>query len=391
MLLKYSFNNFCSFWGENEFCVESAQGKVIKRYPDNYVVGECGCNPLKTMVIVGENAGGKSNFIRSIRFFKSLFAENSKVKTVDVYINMASFSKEKKPQQLFEVEFIPDRKRIYRYRLVIDSLGIVSEGLYYRSKRKSRETVELEYFRDAEDPKAIFRGKAIQEYPMLSTKAVQNIGLFTAKLALLGNDHANILVDWVNNRLVVSSVVDEPRNLIRQQADLEILKDPKYVDILRMVDYSICGIELDEENPYSKTLIIRMDQNGRQYKRELQMDSSGVKEFFAWAVQLYRVVYENKVIFADEMDRVLNPVLSERVVAYINGKDHSGQFIFTTHNVLHLNLITYMKEQIYFVTKNRNTLVSELYSLVDFPEVRYETTKIYEFYMKGILGGTSDE
>ena len=50
-----------------------------------------------------------------------------------------------------------------------------------------------------------------------------------------------------------------------------------------------------------------------------------------------------------------------------------------------------MKEQIYFVTKNREQLTSEMYSLSDFPEVRYETTKIYEFYMKGILGGTAFE
>jgi len=35
--------------------------------------------------------------------------------------------------------------------------------------------------------------------------------------------------------------------------------------------------------------------------------------------------------------------------------------------------------------------LSEIYSLSDFPEVRYETTKIYEFYMKGILGGTAFE
>ena len=52
---------------------------------------------------------------------------------------------------------------------------------------------------------------------------------------------------------------------------------------------------------------------------------------------------------------------------------------------------TYMKEQIYFVTKDRENLTSEMYSLADFPEVRYETTKIYEFYMKGILGGTAFE
>lgn len=29
------------------------------------------------------------------------------------------------------------------------------------------------------------------------------------------------------------------------------------------------------------------------------------------------------------------------------------------------------------------------YSLADFPEVRYETAKVYEFYMKGILEGTA--
>jgi hypothetical protein len=54
-------------------------------------------------------------------------------------------------------------------------------------------------------------------------------------------------------------------------------------------------------------------------------------------------------------------------------------------------LKTYMKEQIYFITKSKDELTSELYSLADFPEVRYENTKIYEFYMKGILGGTAFE
>ncbi len=41
-----------------------------------------------------------------------------------------------------------------------------------------------------------------------------------------------------------------------------------------------------------------------------------------------------------------------------------------------------MKGQIYFVTKSKDSLTSELCSLSDFPEVSYETTKIYEFYMK---------
>ena len=105
---------------------------------------------------------------------------------------------------------------------------------------------------------------------------------------------------------------------------------------------------------------------------------------------LHRFFLVCKVVFADEMDRVLNPILSDRVIAYINGMEHRG-FVFSTHNVLHLNLKTYMKEQIYFITKSKDELTSELYSPADFPEVRYENTKIYEFYMKGILGGTAFE
>ena len=171
-----------------------------------------------------------------------------------------------------------------------------------------------------------------------------------------------------------------------EEDDLRILHDPRYLDIFRMVDYSIVDFKLDEEKPFSKTLILRKRKDGNTFATELGRDSSGVREFFAWAVQIFKVVYENKTVFSDEMDRVLNPVLSDRVVSFICVKKHWGQFIFTTHNVLHLDLKNYMKEQIYFITKDVESLDSELYSLADFPEIRYETTKIYEFYMKGILG-----
>lgn len=118
-----------------------------------------------------------------------------------------------------------------------------------------------------------------------------------------------------------------------------------------MVDYSICGIEIDDEKLFSMTKIIRKIKDGNILSRELRRDSGGVGEFFAWSVQIFRVVYENKVVFADEVDRVLNPILAERMIAFINGKDHKGQFVFSSHTVLHLDLKNYMKEQIYFVTK----------------------------------------
>ncbi len=219
-------------------------------------------------------------------------------------------------------------------------------------------------------------------------------GLAITKLALLGNEHAIAFTNWMKNNLCPETNIinyDLYKSMRNEEEDLRILHDERYLEIFQMIDSSIIAVQIDEEKPFSKTTVVRKKKNGGTFTRELAQDSSGVREFFAWAVQIFRVVYENKTVFADEMDRVLNPVLSDRVISFICGKKHYGQFIFTTHNVLHLDLKNYMKEQIYFITKNTETLDSELYSLADFPEIRYETTKIYEFYMKGILGGTAIE
>jgi hypothetical protein len=324
---------------------------------------------------------------------KSLFASNEEVRTIHSYINSVSLKEEKSPRQKFEISFIAENGKIYEYAVEIDKEGIVSERLQRASKRKAAfsDVFSIERTADGTDY-YVSKGKATAETKALLKNSKKNFGLFVSKLALLGNEAASQAVQWIMDKLYPESVLTEREaDVKKQENDLAIIQDERYLEIFRMVDYSICGVEADREKPYSKSLIIRKDAEGNKYSRELQMDSTGVREFFIWAVQIFRVVYENKTVFADEMDRVLNPILSDRVIAFINGAEHKGQFIFSTHNVLHLDLKNYMKEQIYFITKDRNSLTSELYSLADFPEVRYETTKVYEFYMKGILGGTAFE
>ncbi len=391
MLIRYRFNNFCSFWGDYEFSMEAPRGKVKKRYPDNYVSDPLGVNPLKTAVVVGENAGGKSNFMASLKYLKSLFSDNDVVKSFQPYVNTGSKAEGKNPSQMFEFELLLDGGIIYRYHLEIDTAGIECEELYSRSERNGSEKNLFSFQKNDAGDYDISSKMRNQLAHWVDSKQM-GIGLFITKLAILGDEQAMAVTGWVNDALLVEMPSDEKQESIKKlRTDLEIMKDPRYLEIFRMVDYSICDLEIDEEKPYSKTVIIRRNKDGQEMKRELAMDSAGVREFFKCAVQIFQVVYENKTVFADEMDRVLNPILSDRVIAFINGKQHCGQFIFSTHNVLHLNLVTYMKEQIYFITKDKDSLVSDLYSLADFSEVRYETTKIYEFYMKGILGGTAYE
>ncbi len=413
MLISYKFKNFCSFAQEAEFDLLAPANKVKNRFRDNYIETKKGYDILKTAVVIGENAGGKTNFINGLFFLKSLFENNKTVHAYKGYINInhLEIPSDEKPGTLqeFDIQVLGDTGTVYHYNLQIDEYCIVSEEFSYRNEKNSREKAVLFLERGSMDIKNAERRitvsvnynicvknskREIEELFAQPTHTRENVGLFITKLAILGDEHALEFVGWMNDRLIVESQSND-YSLYREwqnvEEDVRIIQDPRFLDILRMVDYSICDIEIDEEKPFRNSRIIRKTKDGKIFPRELKSDSGGVREFFAWAVQLFRVVYEDKVIFADEMDRVINPILAERMIAFINGKDHRGQFVFSSHTVLHLDLKNNMKEQIYFVTKNRDSLDSELYSLADFPEVRYETAKVYEFYMKGILGGTAFE
>ncbi len=409
MITKYSFSNYRSFYDTAIFDMIASPTKVRNRYPNNFIQDSTGMLPLKTSVIVGENAGGKSNFIGSLNFLKNLFKENVSIRSIRSKVNVNNIRMEENfannTLQKYELEVIINGS-LYEYNLEIDYVSIVKEKLSVRASKSHKKKVLMDIVRSDQDITEN-RNKIVANltfnvetsFPSsfdesLKTSINNNpgYGLFVTRLGILGEEHALTFTTWMNETLYAEAILlnyDLQRSYLSEEDDLQILKDERYLEILRMVDYSIVGYELDEEKPYTKTIIIRKKEDGSFYKREIMDDSSGVREFFAWAVQIFRVVYEDKVIFADEMDRVLNPILSDRVMSYINGSDHRGQFIITTHNVMHLDFKNMMKEQMYFVTKDKESLNSEIYSLADFPEIRYETTKIYEFYMKGVLGGTS--
>ena len=423
MILNYKFENFMSFRENVEFSMLAPKTKVKTRFPNNYYSTDIGMDVLKTAVIVGENAGGKSNFVRSLYYLQSFFNETDSAKayrnTINTNNNTAYCPQENNTLQIFDIEIFIQERGIYHYHLEVDFSGVVKESLHFKYQMKNkpqlilsmkknvrsisckksngdcttnkdcRYNVEAEY--NIEVPN--FESE-IEESLEKAANRHKPLGLTVTKLAMLGNEHAISFTDWIKESLCPETNIinyDIYKSMRNEEEDLRILHDSRYLDIFRMIDYSIIDFKLDEEKPFYKTLIIRRKKDGSTFTRELGQDSSGVREFFAWAVQIFKVVYENKIVFADEMDRVLNPILSDRVISFISGKKHYGQFIFTTHNVLHLDLKNYMKEQIYFITKDIETLESELYSLADFPEIRYETTKIYEFYMKGILGGTAIE
>ena len=417
MIISYKYKNFCSYRDKVEFSMKAPASKVKSRFEDNYVSSDTGYDINKTCVIVGENAGGKTNFVKSLLYLKSLLLSNGWVRAypstinsnVLEEVNVKENYEDERLQQLFEIEVLINDK-IYFYHLEIDLLGIVKEKLCVKNNKTSKYKPILNCKRNKIITSTEKDGIAKKRYMELDisfegedkyNKEVidkmereASTGLFVNKLAILAVDEAYTFVNWINNYLLPIShkiSFDVVKTFTSNDEDEDIVRDPRFLEILRMIDYSIFGIEINDEDLYKKSVLVRKKKDGSFFRRRIQDDSSGIGEYFAWAIQIFNVVYRNKCLIADEVDRVLNPVLSDRIVSFVNGKKHTGQFIFTTHNVLHLDLKNYMKEQIYFATKDVETLESELYSLADFPEVRYEVTRIYDFYMKGILGGVANE
>lgn len=413
LLVEYSFKNFCSFKEDTHFSLKATDDAIKNSFPDNYFADEQ--DILKTAVIVGENAGGKTNFVKSLQYLKNFFKENREVVSSSEYINdeyTSDFSKMRyvDTSQKFSLSVLI-KGTVYFYKLEIDFLGIKFEKLEVQKKNKSQRQEIFVVERKEYEPSLTDFVRSPQDLIVSTLKyKVQCIhsdrkdiveredfiGLFVSKYALIGVPEALAFSQWINNTLIVESAIYEESRMkgsyFQNLDDWRVINDKRFLEILRIIDPSIANIKPDQRLPYQDTVVTRKNLAGKLFNRELRDDSAGLKDYFAWAVQIYKVIYENKVLFADEMDRSLNPILADKIISLIHGSAHKGQFVFTTHSVLHLNLEKYMKEQIFFVTKNVGTLQSEMYSLSEFTDVDYNSgVNLYEFYLRGVLGGTLSE
>lgn len=393
MLLKYEVSNFTVFKDNIEFSMNP--GKVYDRFRDNVIDVHAKMKQSKLAVIFGENGSGKTNFMRSLHYLQYLIASNGPITSLKQFCHVYSNDE---PQKFKIVVLI--QKKIYTYELEIDRDSIVSEQFYYRgyTLTESKDTLIFRATRRAKSTMGTNKHSFfdIGVNPKIVPESIinkMNHGsntLLLSAMSLIGVEEAKVFVDWIKDKLVIDIPSNFSLNIYKQlqndEEDYNIMCSVEFLELFKLIDSSITAIEVDEKNPYSETSIIRFIDN-KEFAIKLKHESSGINEFYAWCVQIYKVIYQDATLFADELDRVLNPVFASKILKYIKGSEHKGQFIFSTHNVLHLNTIDFMKEQIYFVSKDLTSLESEFYSLGDFDDYRYEQHKVYELYLKGLLGG----
>ena len=400
MLLYYKTKNFGCFKDEVNFSLKP--GKVTERFEDNVTVINNKLKISRVAVIAGENAGGKTSFMTSLDFFRNLIKGNIK-KT----LNSFCYNFDSSIPQEFEICVLVSEK-IYTYHLEIDSYSKIFEKLEIRNSNQTEKFNKVVFSsrRTALDisKKGNFRITSIiqtldVDTPFLDNKyasilkdqgSYESNNLLINSLDTMGVAIVRPFFTWIKEKLII----DTPKNshlsvyeeLEENESNLEIMKDNSFFEIFRLVDSSIVKVEIDDKDPFKETKIIRERDDASCLVTKIEDDSTGVRDFFKKSLKIWKVINKDATLFADEMDKVLNAVLASKVLSYIKGSEHKGQFIFSTHNAFHLNTIDFMKEQIFFINKNLDTLSSELYSLSEFSEYRYSQPDVYTLYMKGLFG-----
>ncbi|MEI7558281.1 MAG: AAA family ATPase [bacterium] len=94
---------------------------------------------------------------------------------------------------------------------------------------------------------------------------------------------------------------------------------------------------------------------------------------FDLAGSVYNVIKNGKILFIDEIDRSLHPLLLKKLISVFHNSSGDNiskkyQFIFNTHdtNILDIDEL-FRRDQVWFTEKNKYG-ESKLYSLLEFKE-----------------------
>ncbi|MGL5575881.1 MAG: AAA family ATPase [Sarcina sp.] len=403
MLINFIFENVYSFKEENFFSMECTVDKSFEKI-NTFETGHKDMELLKSSLVYGANASGKSNFIKSLKFMKNCVLY-SVMPFGGVNLNRAfiftteGHNKESK----YEIEFIIEKIK-YRYGFTILKNKVTKEWLY---KTKERE-VNL-FNRTSPDYKDIELAGDFKSAKNIK-EMVSESSLFITVCKMLNHSIANKIWRWFYE-LEIITIEDQESSqetftLLEEKPELksEILKYLKQADIdIEDFSYEIQKSENRENIGDLKTKVETMkisnfktfhkvyDENNELTNKKIELpfyeyQSDGTKKLFALIGPIFNAIEQGKILVIDEIDARFHPKMVKVILGMFNSIDvnsKNAQFICTTHDVLLLDE-KLRKDQIWFVDKNEYSS-SELYCLVDFKGIRKEDN-ILKKYLLGMFG-----
>lgn len=421
MLISFSIGNFRSFRDKVTInLVASALKSQSDDLDKNNVVRlNKNLNLLKVVGVFGANASGKSNLVMALDFMSKFVANSSKESQTTEPINLEPFGLNTTHKELpsyFEATFIADGGK-FRYGFEATRSEIVAEWLYYVPNIREAPL----FTRKGSEIKV--SGK-FKEGRGLASKTRPN-ALFLSVAAQFNGEISSRVVRWFTQRIFCVNGVND-RGVRRFTLNLMSTEDElkkKLVSFITKLDVGLNDINLHSAPADSRTARQLLEQ----YKNEVQEDElSSIVDFWGkrFVINGVHNVYDtdNRVVgttelnfetnesegsqklfyllgpilvaltfgavmFVDELDARLHPLISQKIVGFFNSTSTNplhAQLVFTSHETNLLNSTIMRRDQIWFSEKNRQG-ATELSSLADF-KVRKDSN-FERDYILGKFGG----
>lgn len=355
-----------------------------------------GCDLLKSVVIYGANASGKSNLIKAVRFccMVVLNSHNYNENAVFSYRPFKFGGYDGRPSS-FCIKFIYGGME-YEYSFSFTREAILHEALYhYPNGRRVRVFVRDES--RGPEKKDIYRFSGAIRRPMDVAINTSGKTLFVSRASQMDRDIAKDVFRFFSTSLKFSPIM--------MNGDVEGLFNaykPQILGALQIADCDIVDVRMRRERRHSKQIVLTENPGGTIPVREVDeeflrfttfhradpgvpfdMDneeSRGTRQLFMNMIQIIDILKNNSTLFWDEIDSSLH----SRIVAYLFRLFNSGngaQLVSTAHDTNLLGDRRMRKDQIYFMNKGRDG-ASDLYSLFDYKDFR-DTMDAEKAYLQG--------
>ena len=408
MLLDIEIKNLKSFKNQTIFSME-AENKIEDRNSFEVEVGKEKFELLKTAVLFGGNASGKSNFTSVLNIFRYYLFN----KGIEKYNKEGFRFGEEDKSSTIQVRNVVDDK-IYEYILEINfnTKKIIKEKLYITAlerklvfERENNKIVKYdkEIFSEYEitigfinetltDSDSVISRiiewrvpEEIEKYIFYIDKIkINNYSDDLGKYIYENKNNKKLVIEFLKKIGIIVNDIEVYREKnefflknIRESKEFQILSEKEQEKLLSQIAYIY------------RIYFVYEDNQKQKYKLDYYEQSAGTQKILSMFFPIYNLLNNGGVMIIDELDITLHYSLIKEIIKMFNSVEYNrknAQLIFTTHNLLLLDFNLFREDQIWFLENNDVSTGTELYSLSDIEG--YEKNKyLLRDYLNGNFGG----
>lgn len=406
MLIDFAITNFRSIKERQVFSMQTVSR--IAEKPENTIQTN-NEQLLRTTVIYGRNASGKSNLMLAADCLYNL-VNNLNYDLKDYYQPFKICTSKPSEYIQFEINFISSSGKKYNYQISFNDKVIVEENLYHYPEGKKARL----FLRTNVDIKTEIIGlKDINKQVYPYHTLLSRIGLH--KIIPLIEPYS-----FFKRHFVTQSFIGD-ENYWGYDAENVLDKEgfmPNHIlnlsKLLKIADTGIESLEIVKMGPEEFNLPSKLDQSAKKkileenkfkikiihpiYENNVKVgfvdfdfdeESAGTKKLLLFGSNMLDCLSDGDVLFVDELDKGLHPKLMQAIIRIFNNpktNPNNAQLVFTTHDASLLGADLFRRDQIWITEKDING-ASSYYTIADIKGVRAEIP-FEKYLLNGSFGGT---